>query len=51
MTLTTLAHGRFSDNAFALAPGDTTIQFVPFGGLEEPSLRKSLRVKHLQQAL
>jgi hypothetical protein len=49
VTLTTLAHGRFSDNAFALAPGHTTIQFMPFGALDAPTLRKSLRVEHLQQ--
>ena len=50
-TLTTLAYGRFSDNAFALAAGNTTVQFVPFGKLDEPTLRKSLRIEHLKQAL
>lgn len=53
ITFTTLAHGRFSDNAFALAPScsPATIQFVPFGALDAGLLASSLRVEHLQQAL
>jgi len=48
--LTTLAHGRFSDNAFALT-GSTVVQFVPFGALDLGTLSKTLRVEHLQQNL
>eukprot|EP00966_Prymnesium_polylepis_P249677 5772545-Prymnesium_polylepis.2 len=49
-TLTTLANGRFSDNAFALT-GSATLQFIPFGELDLPKLTKSLRIEHLQQNL
>ncbi|CAJ1426374.1 unnamed protein product, partial [Effrenium voratum] len=48
VTLTTLAHGRFSDNAFAMAPGSGKVQFLPFGKLDVQLLRSSLRVEHLQ---
>jgi len=51
VTLTTLAHGRFSDNAFALPTGKATVQFIPFGDLDVPTLKASLRVEHAQQAL
>ena len=47
VTLTTAAHGRFSDNAFELIGGTKTIQFVPFGDLDAATLRKSLRVEDL----
>jgi beta-mannosidase len=30
VTLTSLAQGRFSDNAFLALPGTTTIRYVPF---------------------
>lgn len=54
VTLTTLAEGRFSDNAFALRSA-TTVQFIPFGERPRPwsftLLRSSLRVEHLQEAL
>ena len=46
--LTTRAHGRFSDNAFALLPGTTTVHFVPFGKLDLPTLTASLRLEHLE---
>ena len=51
VTLTTLAHGRFSDNSFAMSPGAVTLQFLPFGALDAALLRKSLRVEHLRQLL
>lgn len=54
VVLTTLAQGRFSDNAFALRPGSTTVQFVPLKPLtdiELETLVRSLRVEHLQQYL
>jgi len=58
ITLTTLAHGRFSQNAFAMAalgqlPAMTVIQFLPFG-TEKADIKllcDSLRVEHLQQNL
>jgi len=31
VTLTTLAHGRFSDNAFLMLAGTRELQFIPFG--------------------
>ena len=59
VTLTTLAAGRFSDNAFALRPGKATVQFLPLGGArgagasggaaDRALLASSLRVEHLQQ--
>jgi hypothetical protein len=51
VTLTTLAHGRFSDNAFAMRPGTVSVQFFPFGDLDLPTLTSSLRVEHLQQIM
>ena len=52
VTLTTLAAGRFTDNAFALT-ADAVVRFVPFGGgaADLPLLRSSLRVEHLQEHL
>jgi hypothetical protein len=47
VTLTTLAAGRFSDNAFLLMAGTKTIQFLPFGALDFDSLRASLRAEHV----
>ena len=50
VTLTTRAHGRFSDNAFLLLPSaPLTLQFVPFGeaALDMATLKSSLRVEHL----
>jgi len=49
VTLTTLAHGHFSDNAFAMKAGAGRLQFIPFGPLDRDLLRRSLRLEHLQQ--
>ena len=52
ITLTTLAHGRFSDNFFAMGAGSKrTIQFVPFSTFNLSMLAPSLRVEHLQMYL
>jgi hypothetical protein len=53
VTLTTRAAGRFSDNAFLLTPSPnaTIVTFLPWGELDEATLRASLRVEHLQQYL
>ena len=53
VTLTTLSQGRFSDNAFAMAPGRTLLTFVPLEGMKvlPSSLSASLRVEHLQPHL
>jgi len=53
VTLTTLAQGRFSDNAFALVPGSTAVTFVPTLGttLDRTLLEKTLRVEHLVENL
>lgn len=51
VTLTTLAQGRFSDNAFALVPGQTNLSFIPIGVLDRAVLEKSLRVEHLADHL
>ena len=45
VTLTTLAQGYFSDNAFVMTPGSRTIQFIPVQGFQMSDL-KSLRVEH-----
>jgi hypothetical protein len=53
VTFTTLAQGRFSDNAFVMVPGTQKIQFLPIKGFEMPDLTevhkqflyRSLRVK------
>ena len=49
--LSTLAHGRFSENGIVLLSGKTTVRFVPFGDLDVATLKSSLRVEHLQQHL
>ena len=47
VVLTTLAQGRFSDNAFMLPPGTRTIQYIPFGDVTDfDALVSSLRVEH-----
>eukprot|EP00937_MAST-01D_sp_MAST-1D-sp2_P003275 g3275.t1 len=46
--LSTRANGRFADNGFLMAPGQRVVQFLPFGPANEPALRASLRVEHLQ---
>lgn len=47
VTLTTAAHGRFSDNAFVALPGKATVQFMPFGSekVDIATLRSTLRVE------
>jgi len=47
VTLTTLAAGRFSDNAFFLVPPSATVQFIPFGPLDTSLLSSSLRLEHV----
>jgi len=48
VTFTTLAQGRFSDNAFLLLPGaDRTIEFLPFEDFDFVELQSSLRVEHV----
>lgn len=52
VTFTTLANGRFSENAFLLVPtttGPRTIRFIPFLGaaVDVALLKSSLRVEHL----
>ena len=51
VTLTTRAHGRFSDNAFAMPPGERRLSFVPLGTPDPKGLAASLRVEHLQPYL
>lgn len=52
VTLTTLAHGRFSDNFFAMGAGThRTVKFVPFSTFNASMLAPSLRVEHLQMYL
>jgi hypothetical protein len=46
VTFTTLAQGRFSDNAFVMTPGTQTIQFLPIKGFAMAELTASLRVEH-----
>jgi beta-mannosidase len=47
VTLTTLAQGRFSDNAFFLLPGSTTVYFLPWAEAQGPLLQETLRVEHM----
>jgi len=46
VTLTTLAQGRFEDNAFVMLPGTRVINFLPFEGFSLVELEASLRVEH-----
>ena len=46
LTFTTLAQGRFSDNAFVMLPGTRTIQFLPIRGFKMAELVSSLRAEH-----
>lgn len=46
VTLTTLAQGRFSDNAFCMTPGSQTVSFIPILGFDMSELKSSLRVEH-----
>ena len=45
-TLTTLAQGRFEDNAFLMLPGTKTLKFFPFEGFDAAELKSSIRVEH-----
>eukprot|EP01052_Picozoa_sp_SAG31_P023628 SAG31_NODE_1960_length_6804_cov_3.421626_1_plen_241_part_00 len=48
--LTTAEHGRFSDNAFVLRPGEpVTVSFISFlpEGSSSSALERSLRIEHL----
>lgn len=47
VTLTTAAAGRFSDNAFFLTPGTTTVSFLPWQEGQYPVLVESLRMEHM----
>lgn len=47
VTLTTLAQGRFSDNAFVMTADSMTVKYIPFGDLDLDTLTSSLRVEHL----
>ena len=51
VTLTTRAHGRFSDNFFAMSKGTRTVTFLPFSTFVASTLEPSLRVEHLQMYL
>lgn len=53
VTLTTLAQGRFSDNAFFMPSGkQAIIQFIPFGGAADiATLKASLRLEHLAEIM
>lgn len=46
VTLTTLAQGRFEDNAFVMLPGAKTVMFYPFEGFSLDELKSSLRAEH-----
>lgn len=48
VTLTTLAQGRFSDNAFYMTgAGSKTVYFLPFGVLDLGLLQSTTRVEHV----
>lgn len=47
LTFTTLAQGRFSDNAFVMLPGTRTIRFLPIQGFKMADLTSSLRAEHV----
>ena len=46
VTLTTLAQGHFSDNAFVMQPGTQQLSFVPVAGFQLAELASVLRVEH-----
>merc|ERR1711998_429867 len=46
VTLTTLAQGRFGDNAFVMLPGSKLIKFIPFANFKLAELKQSLRIEH-----
>lgn len=47
VTLTTLAQGRFDDNAFVMLPGSRTIKFLPVMGFKMEELTSTVRVEHV----
>lgn len=50
VTLTTLASGVFSDNAFLLTPdAPAKLLFTPYGPTDAVALKASLRIAHLAQ--
>ena len=52
VTVTARAHGRFSDNFFAMQSGEKrTLKFIPFPLFNVSMLASSLRVEHLQMYL
>jgi hypothetical protein len=57
VVLTTLANGRFSDNAFMLETGEPrALQFIPWGAASDAKvtlalLKRSLRLEHLAENL
>jgi hypothetical protein len=52
VTLTTLAHGVFSDNVFLLTQhAPVELLFTPYGPADVATLRASLRIAHLAQYL
>ena len=52
VTFTTLAQGRFSDNAILVEAGEPrTLSFIPFAGFDHAELTATLRVEHLADNL
>ena len=54
VVLTTMAVGRFSDNAIMVVPGEpVTLKFIPFDGapFDPATLKATLRTEYLQQML
>ena len=49
--LSSLAHGHFEENGFAMAAGTKTVAFVPHGAANASALASTLRVEHLQPYL
>jgi beta-mannosidase len=47
VTLTTMAQGRFSDNAFLMLPGTQRVEFVPWAAEQVSVLQETLRVEHM----
>jgi beta-mannosidase len=47
VTLTTMAQGRFSDNAFLMLPGTQRVAFIPWAAGQAPVLQETLRVEHM----
>lgn len=48
VTLTTLAQGRFDENAFLLVPNvPKVVKFIPFTGFDGKEFTESVRVEHL----